>query len=151
MENLGVSVLSGALTTLGAAFFMIFAHIQFFLQFGTFLLCIIGFSLLFSLVLFVTILGLAGPQNNTGSLIPLFIWIRNKITGRKSTDVKCPQCTGKGFVPAGKGDETGEQQATGELDHSDMDMKGADTINTKNSLSNRNSTDQSSTVFDVKL
>ena len=32
LERLGISVLSGAATTLGAAFFMMFAKIQFFLQ-----------------------------------------------------------------------------------------------------------------------
>ena len=99
LENLGISVLSGAATTMGAAFFMIFADIQFFLQFGSFLMCTIGFSLLFSLLFFTAVISLIGPQNNTGSLKPLVLWVYNKIRGRKGSDVDCGKCQGRGFHP----------------------------------------------------
>ena len=75
LEALGTSVLSGACTTMGAALFMFFGQIQFFLQFGAFLLSVIGFSLLFSLGFFTTTMAIIGPQGETGSLIPLFRYI----------------------------------------------------------------------------
>jgi hypothetical protein len=52
LEEMGTSVFSGACTTLGASSFMFFATLQFFMQFGVFMFCTIGFSLLFSLGLF---------------------------------------------------------------------------------------------------
>ena len=72
LEEMGPSVFSGACTTLGASLFMFFAQVTFFMQFGVFLFCTIGFSLFFSLGLFTVLMGLLGPQNNFGSLIPLF-------------------------------------------------------------------------------
>ncbi|XP_074657388.1 protein dispatched homolog 1-like [Tubulanus polymorphus] len=63
LERVGVSVLSGAATTLGASVFMLFAKIQFFVQFGIFMFCTIGFSILFSLFFFVSLLAIFGPEN----------------------------------------------------------------------------------------
>lgn len=68
LESIGLSVISGAVTTMGAAAFMLFAKIHFFFQFGIFILSTVGISLLFSLLGFTTILSLLGPENNTGSL-----------------------------------------------------------------------------------
>ena len=72
LEEVGISVLSGSVTTLGASVFLLGAQIIFFVQFGLFMFCTIGFSILYSLGLFITILGLIGPQNDFGSLKPLF-------------------------------------------------------------------------------
>ena len=69
LEEVGISVLSGAITTLGASFFLCFAKIIFFVQFGLFMFSTIGFSLLFSLGLFTTVLGICGPQGDTGSIM----------------------------------------------------------------------------------
>ena len=78
LEEVGISVVSGAITTLGASFFLILAVIRFFLQFGLFMFGTIGFSILYSLGLFLLLMGIIGPQNETGSLKPLFKWIRQK-------------------------------------------------------------------------
>ncbi len=104
LEHLGLSVLSGALTTLGAATFMLFAKIEFFFQFGTFLYCIIGFSLVFSLVVFPATLSLIGPQGNTGSISAWFKKLNRMRLGRDVTDVDCGQCAGKGFHSLGQSD-----------------------------------------------
>ncbi|XP_078001163.1 protein dispatched homolog 1-like [Glandiceps talaboti] len=93
LEHVGISVVSGAATTLGASAFMLFAKIMFFKQFAIFMFCTIGFSLIFSLGLFTTVLGLMGPQGETGSLKVFYYWI----IGRKKTDVECKYCNGKGF------------------------------------------------------
>ncbi|XP_070577306.1 protein dispatched homolog 1-like [Ptychodera flava] len=93
LEHVGVSVVSGAATTLGASTFMLFAKILFFMQFGVFMFCTIGFSLLFSLGLFTTMLGIMGPQGRTGSLVVIYHWL----IGRNKVDVDCDRCEGKGF------------------------------------------------------
>ncbi|XP_061168958.1 protein dispatched homolog 3-like [Saccostrea echinata] len=72
LEMMGSSVFFGACTTLGASLFLFATEIQFFLQFGVFMFCTIGFSLMFSLGLFTLLVGLIGPQNNTGNLKVLF-------------------------------------------------------------------------------
>ena len=68
LEEVGISVFSGACTTMGAAIFLLFAQIQFLIKFGIFMLSTIGFSLLFSLGCFVTIMGLFGPVGTTGNI-----------------------------------------------------------------------------------
>jgi predicted RND superfamily exporter protein len=77
LGEVGISVFSGAMTTLGAATFMLFATLQFYLQFGVFMFCTIGFSILFGLAFFTTTLALLGPQNDCGSITPLWKKIRS--------------------------------------------------------------------------
>ncbi|XP_071080944.1 protein dispatched homolog 1-like [Haliotis cracherodii] len=72
LEAMGVPIFSGACTTLGAAFFMLFAEIQFFFQFGIFMFCTIGFSLLFSMGFFITLLGIVGPSGDQGDFVVFF-------------------------------------------------------------------------------
>lgn len=68
LEEVGISVFSGACTTLGASIFMLFAQIQFLVNFGIFMFCTIGFSLVFSLGFFTTLMGLLGPSGDTGDI-----------------------------------------------------------------------------------
>ncbi|VDI79206.1 Hypothetical predicted protein [Mytilus galloprovincialis] len=68
LEAMGLSVLSGAITTFGAAVFMLFAQIQFSYQFGIFVMCTIGTSFLFSFLLFPAFMASWGPEGNTGSI-----------------------------------------------------------------------------------
>ncbi|XP_076080756.1 protein dispatched homolog 1-like [Mytilus galloprovincialis] len=86
LEEMATSVFSGACTTLGASCFMFFAMVQFFLQFGIFLFCTIGFSLFFSLGLFTLLMGMLGPENNTGCLKTLFAKCRNKLKKTEKTE-----------------------------------------------------------------
>ena len=89
LEEVGISVLSGALTTLGASLFLLFAAILFFVQFGTFMFCTIGFSIIYSLGLFVTVMALCGPENDTGSLRAIFNWVSGKCC-RRNADSSAP-------------------------------------------------------------
>ena len=99
LKHVGISVLSGACTTLGASVFLLAAKIVFFLQFGIFIFCTIGFSILFSLLFFTTILGLIGPeQDEKGSILPALTNINHYVRGRRTTDVTCTTCQGKGFI-----------------------------------------------------
>ena len=97
--RLGTSVLCGAATTLGAAVFMLACKLQFFLQFGAFLLSVVGFSLLFALVFFPVVMSLVGPQRDAGSLTVLLSLLKRRVTGRTRSDVDCNACAGKGFLP----------------------------------------------------
>ncbi|XP_052106368.1 protein dispatched homolog 1-like [Mytilus californianus] len=68
LEGMGLSVLSGAITTFGAAVFMLFAEIQFSYQFGIFVMCTIGTSFLFSFLLFPAFMASFGPEGDSGSI-----------------------------------------------------------------------------------
>ena len=78
LAEVGVSVLSGAATTLGSSVFLLAAFILFFTQFGIFMFSTIGFSILYALGFFITVMGLIGPQGETGSLKPLWRWCSSK-------------------------------------------------------------------------
>ncbi|XP_033125748.1 protein dispatched homolog 3-like [Anneissia japonica] len=78
LQTVGISVLSGCLTTLGACFFMLFSVITFFLQFGSFVFCTIGLSYIFSMFLFTAMMSIVGPENNCGSIQSIFCCFRSK-------------------------------------------------------------------------
>lgn len=109
LSHVGISVLSGACTTLGAAIFMFAAKILFFFQFGIFIFCTIGFSLFFAFFFFVTLLALCGPQGTTGSLKPLYGYLKDKVRGKMPNDVPCSKCAGKGFHSPELHDESQSQ------------------------------------------
>lgn len=73
VEEMGISVLSGALSTLIASFFMFFAPNSFFTKFAAFLFVTIALSCIYALVLFPAALGVFGPLGDTGNL---YRWIR---------------------------------------------------------------------------
>lgn len=98
LGHVGISVLSGACTTLGASVFMFGAKIFFFFQFGLFIFSTVAFSLVFALVFFVTILGVLGPHGTTGSIVPWLEYIGNYLRGKTTNHVDCWKCKGKGFV-----------------------------------------------------
>ena len=79
LEDVAISVFSGAATTLGASFFLLFTVILFYLQFGVFLFCTIGFSILYALGFFSLLMPLIGPQRDFGSLKPFWGWIAKKM------------------------------------------------------------------------
>ena len=80
LREVGISVLSGAITTLGASIFLLAAKILFFVQFGLFMFCTIGFSILFALGFFVTVVAIIGPEGDTGDIYALF----RKCCGKRS-------------------------------------------------------------------
>lgn len=97
LGHVGISVLSGACTTIGASIFMLFARILFFFQFGIFMFCTIGLSIFYALFFFTTVLALVGPEGNTGSILPLMHHVRDKLRGKKTNDITCQKCDGRGF------------------------------------------------------
>ncbi|XP_013386010.1 uncharacterized protein LOC106155638 [Lingula anatina] len=111
LDHVGISVLSGATTTLGASIFMMFAEIQFYVQFGIFIFSVIGFSILFSLLFFTTLLAIAGPQGDTGSLAPLVTFFTHLHIGRDKEDKECDKCQGMGFIKKMKLDDYQQEEA----------------------------------------
>lgn len=77
LEEVGVSVLSGATTTLGASLFLLFAIIYFFLKFGAFVFATIGFAMYHSLFTLPAMLAIVGPNGDDGSLSSLFRFFLN--------------------------------------------------------------------------
>lgn len=73
VEDMAVSVLSGALSTLLAVFIMFFAPNQFFVKFAAFLAVTIGLSCIYSLTFFPALLAICGPLGEAGSL---YGWLR---------------------------------------------------------------------------
>ncbi|XP_064622607.1 protein dispatched homolog 1-like [Lineus longissimus] len=70
LRQVGVSVLCGAITTLGSSFFMLFAKIQFFMQFGLFMFCTIGFAVFYALFFLMSFLSICGPEGDDCSVAP---------------------------------------------------------------------------------
>ena len=69
LTYVGISVIGGAITTMGASIFLFFCKMTFFLQFGILMSSTIGFSLFWSLSVFPSIMFIAGPEGNTGNII----------------------------------------------------------------------------------
>lgn len=82
LDEMAISVFFGACTTLGATIFMLPSELAFFLQFAIFMFVTIGFSLVFSMGMFVTIMGLIGPQGDTGNLLVLLSRLRDRCKSR---------------------------------------------------------------------
>ena len=80
LAEVGISVLSGACTTLGGSAFLLLAQIILFMQFGVFMFATILFSLVFALGLFTTVLGIVGPENDRGSIEPIKRWLWKLVT-----------------------------------------------------------------------
>ena len=134
LENLGVSVVCGAFTTIGSSFFLFFGEIQFFLQFGAFMFSVIGFSMIYSMCFLTILLSLVGPENETGSFGAMYKSMKRWISGRKSTDRKCEICQGKGFIAEASSFENRnyEESSTSQTKcFSRFRKKGKFTVNTE--------------------
>merc|ERR1712194_265822 len=67
-KKMALSVLSGAVTSIGSSIFMCFAYIVFFHKFGIVVLWTILQSCLSALVFFVALMSLFGPEGDWGSI-----------------------------------------------------------------------------------
>ncbi|KAI0227713.1 Protein dispatched [Lamellibrachia satsuma] len=76
LSEVGFSVLSGAFSSLGASFFLLLAKIVFLVEFGVFMFCTVGFSILYSLLFFTTVLGIIGPERRFGNVSSVVTWVK---------------------------------------------------------------------------
>eukprot|EP00483_Globobulimina_turgida_P004422 UN04431 len=65
---MGISVCSGAITTFSAGFFLMFPVIVFFSKMGILMMSTIGFSIVFAMFFFTSLLAQFGPQYNSGNI-----------------------------------------------------------------------------------
>ena len=68
LKQLGKSILSGGITTMGSGLFLFFTVTLVLKKFAVLITATILFALLFSMVFFVALLYLVGPENHTGNL-----------------------------------------------------------------------------------
>ena len=80
LAQVGISVLSGACTTIGGSAFLLLAEIILFMQFGVFMFATILFSIVFALGFFSTLLGILGPEDDRGSIKPFKSWLWKVVT-----------------------------------------------------------------------
>jgi len=66
LEHSGVSIISGAISTMLAAVCLLLCGIQFFYKFGIMILFTVGYAVLFSLFFFPSVMALVGPTGVTG-------------------------------------------------------------------------------------
>jgi hypothetical protein len=78
LAEMGISVTAGAVTTFGAGVFLFGATIIFFRKFGILIMSTIAYSMLWALIFFPSLLVLAGPTGETGSLRPIVRAISSK-------------------------------------------------------------------------
>merc|ERR1712178_342203 len=68
LGKMGSAVVSGASTTIGAAFFMCWCYIPFFQKFGLIILFTVFQSLVTALVFFTSLMALVGPQGSFANI-----------------------------------------------------------------------------------
>merc|ERR1711937_997163 len=68
LVRMGSAVISGASTTIGAAFFMCWCYITFFQKFGLIILFTVFQSLVTALVFFTSLMALVGPQGSFANI-----------------------------------------------------------------------------------
>merc|ERR1712166_906983 len=86
LTHLGESVLSGAISTIGASVFLLATYNQFFYKFGLIILFVISTSVIFSMVFFAAALDTIGPNDDFGNLYALPDW-RACLLGKKKEKV----------------------------------------------------------------
>ena len=78
-ELMGVSVLSGAMSTLFAVVLMFLAPNRFFFKFATFMFITIALSCIYAMTFFPALLACIGPINNQGEIYYRITQARRKI------------------------------------------------------------------------
>jgi uncharacterized membrane protein YdfJ with MMPL/SSD domain len=86
LYRMGVSVLYGALTTVGSASMLLFCTILIFKNFGLIICLNLGTSMILSLTIFCAILSMFGPTGNFGDLSYLLkkLWTISKSKWKSS-------------------------------------------------------------------
>lgn len=79
VTKMGVSVISGAISSAGAALFMMFCRSLFLVKFGMVICYVISVSVVTSLVFFSAMLLVLGPSGETGSLTACWRNIRRRL------------------------------------------------------------------------
>ena len=81
--TMGISVVSGAVTTFGAGFFLIFPPITYFRKMGYIMMSTVIISIIWAMCFFTSICAALGPQNNTGNITQYF----KRCCGKNKDDI----------------------------------------------------------------
>jgi predicted RND superfamily exporter protein len=81
--DMGVTVMGGAVTTMGAGLFMYGCQMTFFTKMATLITMTIVFSVLYSLGFFMSLCAVMGPVNGYGDVTVIVQWLKDKVRGKK--------------------------------------------------------------------
>ena len=68
LHTMGISIVSGAVTTFLSGVFLLIPEFYFFVQFGILITSVVAFSLLYSNTFFIALLAVLGPEGDAGNL-----------------------------------------------------------------------------------
>lgn len=88
LEHMGVSVISGAISTLGCMVWMFAAPNTFFFKFATFMCTTIFLSCVYALVFFPAMLAIIGPEGRGGNLTPIIAYYTKMYYGEAKEKVR---------------------------------------------------------------
>ena len=129
LGNVGVSVLAGAATTLGASAFMLGSRILFFFQFGIFIFCTIGFSIVYALIVFTIVIGLIGPEGDKGNILYILDYFKRKkpVPPNNSSSSNRDSCSAELVLNAESlGDSTPMKETADDIEFKDSPIHLAD-------------------------
>jgi len=78
LSTMGISVASGAITTMGAGLMLFMCDIAFFQQYGSFIFLVILLSLLVAMTNLPPLILTLGPEGDRGKIAPLY-WLHNRL------------------------------------------------------------------------
>jgi hypothetical protein len=79
LRDMGVSMISSGLTTIGSSVFLWGASMIFFQKFALFMTLTILFSWVWALIFFTALMFAIGPENSTGSIKALYFKLKSKL------------------------------------------------------------------------
>ena len=68
LHTMGISIVSGAVTTFASGAFLVIPEFKFFGQFGILIMSVVAFSLLYSNTFFIALLAVLGPEKTSGKV-----------------------------------------------------------------------------------
>merc|ERR1712151_133017 len=81
LSTMGISVASGAITTMGAGLMLFMCDIAFFQQYGSFIFLVILISFLVALTNLPPLILILGPEGDRGKIAPL-CWLHSWVIGK---------------------------------------------------------------------
>lgn len=96
LGEMGITVLGGAITSLGASAMLFACYLVFFKTFGSFMFFTITFSIVWAMGFFMAVMATFGPEGNSGSIVCL-----RRLLGHKVEEEEVPQAAASDEVKSG--------------------------------------------------
>jgi len=91
LYTMGISVVSGGMTTFGSGFWLIFPEMLFFYKFGLLVMTVVIWALFYALIYFISILSICGPTGKRG-YIPIYQCLSPLINFFGDMCIRLPCC-----------------------------------------------------------